>query len=638
VPSRLLSLSGALYDMTMRLKVTGPEDEQLQYVALSYCWGGAQPLTLTTSTLEAFQDALKVNGLPNTFQDAARITYSLGLRHLWIDALCILQDSHTDKLNEITQMPFIYSHSTLTLIASNASSVSKGFLGDRVDGRISGFNLSFRVNDRINRVLLLPEDDIQNFAYAARGSDLDDEPLSRRAWAFQERILSTRILDFRTFHTIYSCQHQEVDPVRRQMWTDGLESPTMYSGLTSSNILAKALAPSNLDGISDSNQSHGDITNALQSLTLQEWERDYSLDSPSKQWDWIIEGYSQRLITFPQDRLPAISAIGSVFQARYKSQVVAGIHLADLPLALLWRRPLILIKKIWPRPAVYCGPSWSWVSVIGRVNNYHVAGEFRMGAVTHCLGKPLRWDIQAPNRPEDATQLISLTYYGRLKPVYWFHPSNDEIDSRGGEHLSAKINADYNESESQDDLLPPGGYPLPSWFLFRINADRHQELFMGTVELDIHIPEVDTSPGSTDYLKLYLLPIATGYVKQEVFEEGNRTNQQRLDAESVWEEAATGNVIIDPSYKEHNILGYNEAPANPTSGLILRRLGASDYSRVGIFKHHFNASDKAAAAGRPNDTSTVPRLTGVSDGEVIQIYASQHKWLREGKKREIRIV
>lgn len=66
--------------------------EEYDYVALSHCWGKFPMLTTTTATLEERKSGIKWSELPKTFQDAIRVTKVLGIRYIWIDSLCILQD------------------------------------------------------------------------------------------------------------------------------------------------------------------------------------------------------------------------------------------------------------------------------------------------------------------------------------------------------------------------------------------------------------------------------------------------------------------------------------------------------------------------------------------------------------------
>lgn len=66
--------------------------------------------------------------LPQNFQDAIITVRTLGLRYLWIDALCIIQDSAQDWEHEAAQMGTVYNSAYLTIAATSASSSSNGFL------------------------------------------------------------------------------------------------------------------------------------------------------------------------------------------------------------------------------------------------------------------------------------------------------------------------------------------------------------------------------------------------------------------------------------------------------------------------------------------------------------------------------
>ncbi|KAF1997438.1 HET-domain-containing protein [Amniculicola lignicola CBS 123094] len=63
---------------------------------------------------------------PQTFKDAIKFSRRLSIRHLWIDALCILQDSTDDWDREASAMAEVYANSHLTLAATGASCVSHG--------------------------------------------------------------------------------------------------------------------------------------------------------------------------------------------------------------------------------------------------------------------------------------------------------------------------------------------------------------------------------------------------------------------------------------------------------------------------------------------------------------------------------
>src|ERR1700737_4722429 len=61
------------------------------WIALSYCWGGNSPFVLTENTVEDLRRGVPLSNFPATLRDAVVITRRLGVKYLWVDALCIQQ-------------------------------------------------------------------------------------------------------------------------------------------------------------------------------------------------------------------------------------------------------------------------------------------------------------------------------------------------------------------------------------------------------------------------------------------------------------------------------------------------------------------------------------------------------------------
>lgn len=92
LPTRLLDVGRTAEDL---IKLVEPEAGTIgKFASLSYCWGSS----LTVSTTQS-----------QTFQDAIRITRHIGLRYLWIDSLCILQDDEDDWARESARMSDTFS-------------------------------------------------------------------------------------------------------------------------------------------------------------------------------------------------------------------------------------------------------------------------------------------------------------------------------------------------------------------------------------------------------------------------------------------------------------------------------------------------------------------------------------------------
>jgi hypothetical protein len=105
-----------------------------KYMTLSHCYGtGQDVLRTTTHTLKGFEESIPWSDLPKTFQDAVNLTRALGVRWLWIDSLCILQDSASEKAEESNKLGGIFGNSYLTLAATSASDSREGLFFPRAE-------------------------------------------------------------------------------------------------------------------------------------------------------------------------------------------------------------------------------------------------------------------------------------------------------------------------------------------------------------------------------------------------------------------------------------------------------------------------------------------------------------------------
>ncbi|KAL1616620.1 hypothetical protein SLS56_011341 [Neofusicoccum ribis] len=134
LPTRILDLgdssSPSSLPTSIRLLEAKP-GQQGHYAALSYCWGSPthHPPTTTSANLASYTSAsggIPLTSLPATFQDAVRVTCELGLRYLWIDALCIVQDNASDWRREAAAMGPVYSYARVVLAASDGASTFEG--------------------------------------------------------------------------------------------------------------------------------------------------------------------------------------------------------------------------------------------------------------------------------------------------------------------------------------------------------------------------------------------------------------------------------------------------------------------------------------------------------------------------------
>lgn len=102
-----------------------------EYIVRSHRWGNAPMFTTTLSELDYRVSEISIQELPQKFQDAIEITRKLHIRYLWIDSLCIIQDSTRDWEQEATQMGKYYANAWLIISADAAEDSHGGILNKR---------------------------------------------------------------------------------------------------------------------------------------------------------------------------------------------------------------------------------------------------------------------------------------------------------------------------------------------------------------------------------------------------------------------------------------------------------------------------------------------------------------------------
>lgn len=156
------------------------------YAIVSYCWGGEQHKRLTKADKDSFEQGFSYLDIPQTLQDAITVTRSLALDYIWIDTMCIIQDDPSDVENEPRRMSEYYSGSTVTICAASASKCSEGFLKVNSDSDFLAGPFQIPLRTQPGKYL----SSVQLFVPAP----MPVQPTAKRAWTFQESMLSRRLL------------------------------------------------------------------------------------------------------------------------------------------------------------------------------------------------------------------------------------------------------------------------------------------------------------------------------------------------------------------------------------------------------------------------------------------------------------
>ena len=97
-----------------------------EYATLSHCWGSHKSCITKRTTLRAHKKGISWSRISQTFQDSIRFCLAIGIHHLWIDALCIIQDDDADWQRESAKMADIFQNSYITLAATSSRSDAGG--------------------------------------------------------------------------------------------------------------------------------------------------------------------------------------------------------------------------------------------------------------------------------------------------------------------------------------------------------------------------------------------------------------------------------------------------------------------------------------------------------------------------------
>ncbi|KAI0639274.1 heterokaryon incompatibility protein-domain-containing protein [Trametes polyzona] len=331
--SRSIALPTRLIDCTdpNHPRLVHTDGARGAYLALSYVWGGEQPHRTTTENLSTYLSGIDIELLPATIRDAIHVTHSLRYQLLWIDSLCIIQNSKEDKHREMARMRNIYRNAALTIIAASASSVQEGFLQDCEEVPPS-LTLPFICP----AVPGQPKSKVGTIHLVAMDSPYppDPEPVDKRAWCLQERLVSPRSLIFSSQTLQFRCQTTTVK-------VGGAIHDTALNSARLPDVLLQPEPPRVVCG-------------------SEAWWGVW------RAWREAVLSYAGRKVSFASDKLVACAGLAEEFHRVLGSDYLAGLWRDSLLLDLLWIATYFAFDvhdKTPRRPPSYRAPSWSWAAL-----------------------------------------------------------------------------------------------------------------------------------------------------------------------------------------------------------------------------------------------------------------------------------
>ncbi|RBR10225.1 uncharacterized protein FIESC28_09611 [Fusarium coffeatum] len=268
-----------------------------------------------------------------TLPDAVEITKALGIRYLWIDTFCIIQDDEKDWETQASLMAATYENAYITLAAGASDDDDGGFFAEAHDKHAKPYKFHLNVDGISHEIYM---------RYAVSHSSTgwpggDAFPLMTRAWTLQERHLARRYLCFGPNEIFWECQE------------DVACSCTMAEG------------PFNPRGPTEDLPKLPECEPFKYQCSRL---NDLSSNEIATLWRRLATDYSTRNLTKPTDKLPALAGLANKFQRAIGSSYLAGLWLKSLREDLAWhaygdQESLGRVRK---------GPSWTWTA----------AGDFRI--------------------------------------------------------------------------------------------------------------------------------------------------------------------------------------------------------------------------------------------------------------------
>ncbi|KAH9204373.1 heterokaryon incompatibility protein-domain-containing protein, partial [Leptodontidium sp. 2 PMI_412] len=334
-PTRLIYTGQPDIGIGPRLCLSSDLPADTRYVTLSHCWGSISIFSLLSTNINSLLKDLPLAKLTQVFRDAIDLARRLDVAYIWIDSLCIIQDSVQDWRYESALMGNVYKYSWCNIAATG---FENGLSGIYVRRNLASLN---RIT--VNLDVLVPDEEEGTKAYKGHfycmenfwDVGVSNAPLNQRAWVYQERLLSPRVLHLGSNQAFWEC----VDTEACETFPRGLPA-----------------ALSSRFKIETSEQCSEQDDLEIETEMLELW------------WQ-VVRTYNRGRLTKYEDKLIAMAGVAKEMQVFLKDKYIAGLWGKHLLHHLTWvtaSSPGGNISDNWgstSRPLYYQAPSWSWASI-----------------------------------------------------------------------------------------------------------------------------------------------------------------------------------------------------------------------------------------------------------------------------------
>ncbi|KAF2502274.1 HET-domain-containing protein [Lophium mytilinum] len=446
-PTRLLDIGTS---SSSAIKLCEAEEIELMadYATLSHRWASQEIPKLTSEGRASMKRGVLPRPLTRTMLDAVQVAREwLNVRYLWIDSLCIIQDSQEDWVTESAMMAEVYRNSYCNIAGAAAS--TDGLFVDRDVSMVQPYviDVKWGTEFRAPGQYVFYHD--TRWQHSIRYS-----PLMKRAWCIQEIFLAPRTLHFGSLQVGWECneaQACETVPLgldHKPLWIE--EFPSAWKDICRIRDQQVSVAP----------------------------DTHIKLDRPKlyKLWDAVVTRYSLAHLSFVKDKLAALAGIASFVEDLLEDEYLVGMWRSDLARQLCW---FGMNPDRCTRPSEYIAPTWSWLSL----NNSHISKpDYREYAVFVDIQ-----DAQVLCEPNDRETSKKVRITGGFLDVACFLVPGVltvkdvaggrayKVSGKGSSFpLKFRMDIDIHLHETRDVWLMPvlGGRTLTGLILERRNNDK----------------------------------------------------------------------------------------------------------------------------------------------------------------------